>query len=68
MGIHGLTQLLCEAAPGARKESQLKDHFGRKIAIDARLVLVFRFVIGRLIRLQYVFVSIFDRHSHGRRL
>jgi hypothetical protein len=45
MGIHGLTQLLSEAAPSARRETQLKDHFGRKIAIDASMCL-YQFLIA----------------------
>lgn len=36
MGIYNLTKLLGDNAPNAIKENQLKDHFGRKIAIDAR--------------------------------
>ena len=35
MGIHNLGKLIAEQAPGAIKEGEIKNYFGRKIAIDA---------------------------------
>jgi flap endonuclease-1 len=35
MGIHSLAKLIADQAPGAIKEGEMKNYFGRKIAIDA---------------------------------
>ena len=35
MGIHTLAKLIADQAPGAIKEGEIKNYFGRKIAIDA---------------------------------
>ena len=35
MGIQGLTKLIADIAPWAIKETEIKNYFGRKIAIDA---------------------------------
>ncbi len=39
MGIKGLAGLLGDAAPGTIKDEQIKNYFGRKIAIDASMSL-----------------------------
>lgn len=35
MGITGLAKLIADVAPHAIKETEIKNYFGRKIAIDA---------------------------------
>ncbi|KAL1995457.1 hypothetical protein VTN49DRAFT_1644 [Thermomyces lanuginosus] len=35
MGIKGLFQVISENAPDAIKTGDIKNHFGRKVAIDA---------------------------------
>eukprot|EP00756_Hemistasia_phaeocysticola_P039164 Hpha_TRINITY_DN16801_c1_g2::TRINITY_DN16801_c1_g2_i1::g.149529::m.149529/K04799/FEN1, RAD2; flap endonuclease-1 len=45
MGIHGLTKLLSEKAPQCMKEDQLKNYFGRTIAIDASMS-IYQFLIA----------------------
>jgi hypothetical protein len=35
MGIHNLAKLIADQAPGSIKEGEIKNYFGRKIAIDA---------------------------------
>lgn len=35
MGIHNLAKLIGDYAAGAIKENEMKNYFGRKIAIDA---------------------------------
>lgn len=35
MGIQGLSKLIADVAPFAIKEKEIKNFFGRKIAIDA---------------------------------
>jgi flap endonuclease-1 len=35
MGIHNLAKLIADHAPAAIKEGEMKNYFGRKIAIDA---------------------------------
>lgn len=45
MGVKGLNQLIKEHAPGAFKEFQLKNLFGRKVAIDA-LMCLYQFLIA----------------------
>jgi len=37
MGIHGLTKLIADKAPGAIKEHKMDSYFGRKIAVDASM-------------------------------
>eukprot|EP01062_Namystynia_karyoxenos_P069567 TRINITY_DN65044_c0_g1_i1.p2 TRINITY_DN65044_c0_g1~~TRINITY_DN65044_c0_g1_i1.p2 ORF type:complete len:387 (+),score=180.79 TRINITY_DN65044_c0_g1_i1:84-1244(+) len=45
MGIHGLTKLLTEKAPQCFKEDQMKNYFGRTIAIDASMS-IYQFLIA----------------------
>ncbi|CAK7892165.1 flap endonuclease 1 [[Candida] anglica] len=45
MGVKGLNQLIKEHAPSAFKEYQLKNLFGRKVAIDASMCL-YQFLIA----------------------
>jgi len=39
MGIKGLTQLIGDTCPEALKETEIKNHFDRKVAIDASMAL-----------------------------
>lgn len=45
MGIHGLTKLLGDFAPSAMKENEIKNYFGRKVAIDASMS-IYQFLIA----------------------
>uniref|UniRef100_A0A667ZY70 Flap endonuclease 1 n=1 Tax=Myripristis murdjan TaxID=586833 RepID=A0A667ZY70_9TELE len=45
MGIHGLAKLIADQAPGAIKEQDIKNYFGRKIAIDASMC-IYQFLIA----------------------
>ncbi|CCW61040.1 unnamed protein product [Phytomonas sp. EM1] len=45
MGILGLSKLLYDKAPGAFKEQELKNYFGRCIAIDASMS-IYQFIIA----------------------
>ncbi|EZA59309.1 hypothetical protein DMN91_008094 [Ooceraea biroi] len=45
MGILGLSKLIADIAPEAIKEQELKNYFGRKIAIDASMCL-YQFLIA----------------------
>ncbi|XP_069044219.1 flap endonuclease 1 [Lepisosteus oculatus] len=45
MGIHGLAKLIADQAPGAIKENDMKNYFGRKIAIDASMS-IYQFLIA----------------------
>ncbi|XP_026476749.1 flap endonuclease 1-like [Ctenocephalides felis] len=45
MGILGLSKLILDLAPQAVKESELKNYFGRKVAIDASMCL-YQFLIA----------------------
>ncbi|CAO1438374.1 unnamed protein product [Diamesa tonsa] len=45
MGITGLAKLIADIAPFAIKEGEIKNYFGRKIAIDASMVL-YQFLIA----------------------
>ncbi|XP_077284272.1 flap structure-specific endonuclease 1 [Arctopsyche grandis] len=45
MGILGLAKIIADAAPQAIKESEIKNYFGRKIAIDASMCL-YQFLIA----------------------
>lgn len=45
MGILGLAKLLGDNAPGAMKENDIKNYFGRKIAIDASMS-IYQFLIA----------------------
>jgi flap endonuclease-1 len=48
MGIHGLTKLLGDHAPGCIKEQNFNNYFGRKIAVDASMhIYQFLIVVGR---------------------
>jgi hypothetical protein len=35
MGIKGLAQLIADISPWAIKETEIKNYFGRKVAVDA---------------------------------
>ena len=39
MGILGLSKLIADVAPSAIKENEMKNYFGRKVAIDASMSL-----------------------------
>ena len=45
MGIHGLSKVLGDHAPQASKENEMKNYFGRKIAIDASMS-IYQFLIA----------------------
>ncbi|KAG9292112.1 hypothetical protein G9A89_005256 [Geosiphon pyriformis] len=45
MGIHGLHKLISDNAPRAIKENDIKNYFGRKIAIDASMS-IYQFLIA----------------------
>jgi len=45
MGIHGLTKLIGDNASSSVKENEIKNYFGRKIAIDASMSL-YQFLIA----------------------
>lgn len=45
MGVKGLNKLIKEHSPNAYKEYQLKNLFGRKVAIDASMCL-YQFLIS----------------------
>merc|ERR1712154_62959 len=45
MGIHGLTKLLGDCAPSSMKENDIKNFFGRKVAIDASMS-IYQFLIA----------------------
>jgi len=45
MGITGLTKLLGDNAPASMKEGEMKNYFGRKIAVDASMS-IYQFLIA----------------------
>ena len=45
MGIKGLTKLLNEHCPKSIKTSDMKSHFGRKVAVDASMS-IYQFLIA----------------------
>lgn len=45
MGIHNLARLIADVAPGAMKDNEIKNYFGRKIAIDASMC-IYQFLIA----------------------
>lgn len=45
MGIQGLTKLIGDSAPGGMKENDIKNYFGRKVAIDASMS-IYQFLIA----------------------
>ncbi|KAI6660901.1 Flap endonuclease 1-like [Oopsacas minuta] len=45
MGIHKLMTLIADYAPSAIKENEIKNYFGRKIAIDASMS-IYQFIIA----------------------
>lgn len=45
MGIHGLTKVLGDHAPSCMKENEIKNYFGRKVAIDASMS-IYQFLIA----------------------
>ena len=45
MGILGLSKLIAEVAPAAVKENEMKNYFGRKVAVDASMSL-YQFLIA----------------------
>ncbi|XP_073232533.1 flap endonuclease 1-like [Porites lutea] len=45
MGIHGLSKVIGDHAPSGSKENEIKNYFGRKIAIDASMS-IYQFLIA----------------------
>ncbi|XP_022094508.1 flap endonuclease 1-like [Acanthaster planci] len=45
MGIHNLARLIADFAPVAMKDNEIKNYFGRKIAIDASMC-IYQFLIA----------------------
>lgn len=45
MGIQGLTKVIGDYAPGAVKENEIKNYFGRKVAVDASMC-IYQFLIA----------------------
>jgi flap endonuclease-1 len=45
MGIHNLAKLIADYAPNAIKENEIKNFFGRKIAVDASMC-IYQFLIA----------------------
>jgi len=45
MGIHGLSKVLGDHAPSGMKENEIKNYFGRKVAIDASMS-IYQFLIA----------------------
>jgi flap endonuclease-1 len=45
MGIQGLAKLIADYAPAAMKTNEIKNYFGRKIAIDASMS-IYQFLIA----------------------
>lgn len=45
MGIHGLSKVIGDYAPSAVKENEIKNYFGRKVAIDASMS-IYQFLIA----------------------
>lgn len=45
MGIHGLSKLIADIAPSAIKENEMKNLFGRKVAIDASMS-IYQFLVA----------------------
>lgn len=45
MGIHGLAKVIGDHAPSGMKENEIKNYFGRKIAIDASMS-IYQFLIA----------------------
>ncbi|KAK9479520.1 hypothetical protein V1514DRAFT_328144, partial [Lipomyces japonicus] len=43
MGIKGLYQTIADNAPKAIKNNEIKNFFGRKVAIDAYVLKIYRF-------------------------
>lgn len=45
MGIHSLAKLIADYAPNAIRENEIKNYFGRKIAVDASMC-IYQFLIA----------------------
>ncbi|XP_050707037.1 flap endonuclease 1-like isoform X2 [Eriocheir sinensis] len=45
MGITGLSKLIADVAPAAVKENEMKNYFGRKVAVDASMSL-YQFLVA----------------------
>jgi flap endonuclease-1 len=45
MGIHGLSKVIGDQAPKAIKSNEIKNYFGRKVAIDASMS-IYQFLIA----------------------
>jgi flap endonuclease-1 len=45
MGIHSLAKLIADTVPQAIKENEIKNYFGRKVAIDASMS-IYQFLIA----------------------
>ena len=70
MGILGLSKLIADVAPEAIKENEIKNYFGRKVAIDASMSLYQFLIAGNIctkcsitslseIRSTYMYVKLF---------
>lgn len=71
MGIQGLTKVLHEEAPSSIKEGEIKNYFGRTVAVDCRCVL---FVVTLLCSMalyqfmaRYNMSNIHDTDRHAER-
>ena len=49
MGILGLSKLVADVAPEAIKENEIKNYFGRKVAIDASMSLYQFLIAGKFV-------------------
>ena len=49
MGILGLSKLIADVAPEAIKENEIKNYFGRKVAIDASMSLYQFLIAGNIL-------------------
>ena len=45
MGIHGLSKLIADYAPGAIKQGEIKNYFGIKILLDITFKLFIQYLI-----------------------
>ena len=62
MGILGLSKLIADVAPEAIKVNEIKNYFGRKVAIDASMSL-YQFLIAGNICTKCSITSLSEIHS-----
>ena len=67
MGILGLSKLIADVAPEAIKENEIKNYFGRKVAIDASMSL-YQFLIAGNICTKCSITSLSEIHICTRKL